>query len=1484
MKKVLTVTQAGTYEEYDIDKFSKTVVVDPVKGLDAVTGGSISSPWKTLEYALAQVDNSGYRIVLMAGTYAPIGGTLVVSKQNLAIVAIGSGLGNTLITGIINVTSTASSVGFYNLAWNNLTVSGACNFYAIDCRSTMSVTKSGSGYFEAVNCGFDGSATNTVMGTGSCVFDGGKQGFLTVNNASAQVTVKNNISSLSMTLTAGLLDLLNSTVYATSNTTNALTSASGTTLNLSGTRFVTPSGTQARLSIAGMYAISNVSIDYTNSTFSGTAINLDNESYFNKIRVDGGGKFQWLELAYSSTFKKPFPIDTVVYNTGNLWKSNAIIPVGTTFAEGTSGATWTKLGGGGGTTFNLIKKNVEVIQNVAINPISQIDQKEYVFTNVDNINTSQYQISDLTTPNEGDIYKYVSATNNYARTLDVSTLTQSGEYEIEVTSEREKYYYDVTDKWKPIVTSLLTKFKASGEVGALFAGNYVTPLSSNERWVEQVKLSATETTGSYSAIMETGVDTISAVQDGLTGRSLYFRRNNTDNNYGFYIFTTSGYTNTLVGSLQTVVSGTIVKAQSFALFGGDYLVHVVHYGLGVNRIDIITQSWNGIDGYNAGNTFTLLASGAISFKSTLNTNNILEVQYVTSSGLFQRSVKIAGTVITAGIATLITATIPYYYDVVSSFSGGKYLSLQQTTAGSDTVTYNAYDVDNTTFVRTAIVGLSGTITGFTDVDTANLKGIGKSGEVLMYWRGTLGTFSKFFNLSSALHYSVGQISSVSLDVKLTFGTDTTVGCSLGKFPNSERPSVCGWVRSGDSVSIDEPSTITGTRININVALDYGIVWTGSKFFSAYSGQVGGGIIPSASPTNVEMTLTKVTKNADVIPDCIIQKSGVYGELIEVAGDGDISKGHTGIVAGQIYYLVGGRITTIDNGIQIGVGISDTEIKCFLDFNNNNERINNLLASVASLSSLTSLHTTQIATNTAKITSLENASVVKLPSITQGFGSAYIVSHETLGDYIYAGGSRTVSRLYGYLSNTDNSVVKIGRNDSEKTVNKKVTYKDGYPKMSIRNSLAVTTDGRLYIGGAANGAGQWGDGTTTWLDSRQGKMILATNDLIFGATKQVKDAWLGTLPWSNDTIRDTFYVSVYDTSTQIYSLIASGYSNDGGTAWGMIAYTGTVVQSFSSVWNTVFIYANTTKVEISTFNTALIINEGVGQTGNLYVIGNNTYGQCGVGAPTNLNTFTLAQFADGTTVKNAQDIKFFYKNNGQITALLLTQDGKIWTSGYQGDYNGGLGSTTNVNKFTQITLPSIGTAKVTEIFMAFNVCYALTDNNKMFGWGYNYNNHLSNGTCSLNNGILTTVAGSIAVNTYQTTPFLMYSDVEKVWIKTHGGTSSTLVYIRTTSKRLYFLGLSGSYVGGVSDDITTQSTYANYRRESGNFNANEYVIDLKVCGMITDANEFYVRALATTNMNNLLTVGINHGLTGLDQSVPAVSVPQWTNVIIPDNLK
>ena len=130
-------------------------------------------------------------------------------------------------------------------------------------------------------------------------------------------------------------------------------------------------------------------------------------------------------------------------------------------------------------------------------------------------------------------------------------------------------------------------------------------------------------------------------------------------------------------------------------------------------------------------------------------------------------------------------------------------------------------------------------------------------------------------------------------------------------------------------------------------------------------------------------------------------------------------------------------------------------------------------------------------------------------------------------------------------------------------------------------------------------------------------------------------------------------------------------------------------------------------------------------GQLWVWGYNSHGQLGLGDATQRNTPI-----DHPSVNTAARIVVSsgYRADGGDTAghsLVLLTDGTIWTTGYNGYGQLGLGDTTNRSGFTQIN----HSATFVDIFAGdgrYPSCGAISDQGEIYLWGYNYYGQLGTG--------------------------------------------------------------------------------------------------------------------------------------------------------------
>lgn len=1430
----------------DIQKGSKIVYVDPVIGVDATTSGSISTPYKTLTYALSQIDNSGYTIALFSGNYTDTT-TVIVNKLNVKITAIGSTTGNTFLNFILNVQNASSTVGLFGLNMTNLVVDGAGSCYADNCQITTSFTKTGSGYFRALNCGFDGSAANTVSGAGSCVFDGGQQGFLTISNAGALVTVKNNISMFQSSVTAGLLDLQNATVYSSTNTANAVTTSTGTTLSVNGSRFVTPSGTTARLSIGGLYAVSNTSFDYANTTFGSSSVNLDNESFFNKLRVDGGGNFQWLDFAYNASFKKPYVSGAIVYYNSSLYISNAAIPVGTAFAEGTSGATWKKItGSGGGTSVLNPQKQVAMVANAAENPnVSFSDEDLVVLQNVVNIN-SFWVIASGQTLVEGDIIKYRSATSDWIVDTNMSGLTtiDNGNYQVFDKNKRTVWYFDKDySRWHEFHADEYYRVQITGSFSKGFGGNITsdngTPVYS------QATIGSTANLGSSTTFGADDPSSTFSILDGGRVVSFYHQSNT------FYMQVGTISSNTITyGSSITI--GSCFKGMAFASpIGG--IVTVESTSTGNRGVTVRLFNWNGtnyiqsaITTFDANGT----TSGMNNFFACMNANNTLEVIYEIQTGVTKRAAAFVG-------STTITSFTPVQLSATSIGIAGCY------TFGTSGRSMMLYRVNNVLTAKGFSRNTDGT---FTD-ETTNLINFtegnnnqdrltycSRTGNLLMFYYFNNTLYSRWFNGTTATMTAGAETLSYYGDTYANpvMGENYNQGVALVRFSDSNLPKTVGWVKNGDGVAFAVPPTTAGSRVNINTSAGNSILYNVNSYIWTLSGQLNSGIAPPYRP---ESGIIGYTTSPNVVPDFIFQDTGNNGDYSNIAMTGDISRAHSNLVAGTRYYFNSGTVTSMQTNIQAGMALNAKELSVDIEddtvLNSHTTTIDN--------------HTSTLASQSSKISALESGldEEYNLPSYSHGFGLWFVKNGS---DYMSGNDSQT--RNFGH-TNLDKPAPIPNLTNGVKIVSYEQHQNNGLIAAKIGRD--ASGKGYLFLYGWDNSGGQWADGTTTSDSNRKGRFIMLDNSQFYGTTKSVEKVFISKTTWSNDGVRPTIVISVYDSSDSVnpYKCYAWGYASDNaGDTWRMYPHTSNISTSPVLVKN-----GNLVACAIGVLGAYYSFDEGSGVTGRLYYCGYYTANYMnGTGLTSNVNTLTQCKYANNSNITTCKDIVTYYDVAGVEMRTMLNFEGEQYSCGYNINGQLGIGNTTNVNLFTKVNIPVISGSKIIKIEIGMKNGFSLTSDGRLYGWGQNYDYILNDNTATLSKGVVTittTGTNNPVLNTTYSSPLLIASNVETFWLRKFGHiVNSVLIWKESTTKKLYMNGAANNIFA--VDDLSTRTTTANYRRQLAlpdSYEQSNYEpLDVQFIGKVTATTEYFVGLMVliknkTTNKKYLVRCGYMHNLVG-----------------------
>jgi hypothetical protein len=131
-----------------------------------------------------------------------------------------------------------------------------------------------------------------------------------------------------------------------------------------------------------------------------------------------------------------------------------------------------------------------------------------------------------------------------------------------------------------------------------------------------------------------------------------------------------------------------------------------------------------------------------------------------------------------------------------------------------------------------------------------------------------------------------------------------------------------------------------------------------------------------------------------------------------------------------------------------------------------------------------------------------------------------------------------------------------------------------------------------------------------------------------------------------------------------------------------------------------------------------------ENGELYMWGNNNFGQCGFGHTAAIGIPTLC----ATGVDEVYD----HPSNGgswvEYNRLFIKRtDGYIYGCGYNGQGQLGIGSIASANVWTKINSLGLGVVKLFNLGTAYGVTFALKSDNTIWATGYNANGQIGDGT-------------------------------------------------------------------------------------------------------------------------------------------------------------
>ena len=171
-----------------------------------------------------------------------------------------------------------------------------------------------------------------------------------------------------------------------------------------------------------------------------------------------------------------------------------------------------------------------------------------------------------------------------------------------------------------------------------------------------------------------------------------------------------------------------------------------------------------------------------------------------------------------------------------------------------------------------------------------------------------------------------------------------------------------------------------------------------------------------------------------------------------------------------------------------------------------------------------------------------------------------------------------------------------------------------------------------------------------------------------------------------------------------------------TSWGdnSQGQLGNATTSGSSLPGPVALPAGVGAISVSAAGAHVLV---IGSDGQLYSWGDNSFGQVGDGTTVNRPTPEVVTLAPGVTPVSVAA--------GQNHSLAVGSDGHLYAWGYNGWGQLGDGTTTSVSAPEPIALP--GGATPRQIGAGDNQSFAAASDGRLYGWGFNVNGQLGNGT-------------------------------------------------------------------------------------------------------------------------------------------------------------
>lgn len=245
-------------------------------------------------------------------------------------------------------------------------------------------------------------------------------------------------------------------------------------------------------------------------------------------------------------------------------------------------------------------------------------------------------------------------------------------------------------------------------------------------------------------------------------------------------------------------------------------------------------------------------------------------------------------------------------------------------------------------------------------------------------------------------------------------------------------------------------------------------------------------------------------------------------------------------------------------------------------------------------------------------------------------------------------------------------------------------------------------------------------------------------------------------------------------------------------------------------------------------------------GRLFVAGYNGQGQLGTGNTSNVTAgFVQAQKTGNAAIANFVSISANAGWNGTTAAgnaLGVDSNGDVWTSGYNGHGELGLGNTTQQTLFTKVTaLSNIVKAELGGGI--YGMGYALDATGTFYTWGYNAQNNLfkNNTTTPQNTPTVASFVPGIVSKVFFPKDDYLSADAQMI--------------VLTTSGRLVYAGTANGQIG--INNTLNPGAYSYIALPRELLDGTENIVDLFVHGSATTQRWFVL-----TDVGNLYACGNN----------------------------